>query len=278
MLKLLGVRSLGGRDTASVLRVLARDPVASCMVAGRIEQYGLDGRAVGGDMWSRGGPESSLCFAGANLIPLLGNPDDIQAFAERAVRGPRLCSSIVGRAEYALPMWDALAPSWGPPREIRAEQPLLVLDREPRVAPDPQVRRVRPEELDAYLPAAISMFIEEVGVDPRLGDGGAGYRRRVASLIATGRAWARFEEGRVVFKAEVGSQSSTVGQIQGVWVDPEKRGLGLGSAGTAAVGAAVTSSGRLPSLYVNSFNTRARAAYERVGFRQVATFTTVLLD
>ncbi|UYP20554.1 DUF4081 domain-containing protein [Rhodococcus sp. Z13] len=278
MLKLLGVRSLGGRDTAAVLRVLARDPVAACMVAGRIEEYGLDGRAVGGEMWSRGGPEASLCFSGANLIPLLGAPDDIQAFAERAGRGPRLCSSIVGRAEYALPMWERLEPAWGTPREVRAEQPLLVLDREPLVEPDPLVRPVRPEELDVYLPAAVAMFIEEVGIDPRLGDGGAGYRRRVASLIAAGRAWARFEDGQVVFKAEVGSQSSTVGQIQGVWVAPERRGEGLGTAGTAAVAVAVTRSGRLPSLYVNSFNVRARAAYARAGFRQVATFSTVLLD
>ncbi|MGW0021943.1 GNAT family N-acetyltransferase [Rhodococcus sp. NPDC003382] len=278
MLKLLGVRSLGGRDTAAVLRVLARDPVATCMVTGRVEEYGIAGRSVGGEMWSRGGAETSLCFSGANLIPLLGSPDDLQAFAERAARGPRLCSSVVGRAELAMPMWELLENAWGPAREVRAEQPLLVLDREPLVTPDPLVRRVRPEEIDAYLPAAVAMFIEEVGIDPRAGDGGVSYRRRVASLIATGRAWARFENGEVVFKAEVGSQSSTVGQIQGVWVSPAMRNAGIGSAGTAAVAAAITAGGRLPSLYVNSFNVRARAAYARIGFRQVATFSTVLLD
>jgi predicted GNAT family acetyltransferase len=30
------------------------------------------------------------------------------------------------------------------------------------------------------------------------------------------------------------------------------------------------------SLYVNDYNARARAAYERVGFRPVGTFATVL--
>ena len=32
------------------------------------------------------------------------------------------------------------------------------------------------------------------------------------------------------------------------------------------------------SQYVNSFNAVALAAYDRVGFRQVGTFATVLLD
>ena len=143
---------------------------------------------------------------------------------------------------------------------------------------DPGVRQVRVDELDAYLVAAVDMFIGEVGIDPRLGDGGRGYRRRVASLIAAGRAWARFEHGQVIFKAEVGSQSPAVGQIQGVWVHPEWRGHGLGTAGTATVAAVIVGSGRIASLYVNNFNTVARAAYARVGFAEVGTFATVLLD
>jgi predicted GNAT family acetyltransferase len=140
------------------------------------------------------------------------------------------------------------------------------------------VRPVRIDELDAYLVAAIDMFIGEVGIDPRIGDGGRGYRRRVAGLIAAGRAWARFERGQVVFKAEVGSQSPAVGQIQGVWVHPDWRGRGLGTAGTATLASAVIRAGRVASLYVNDFNTVARATYARIGFTQVGTFATVLLD
>jgi predicted GNAT family acetyltransferase len=175
-------------------------------------------------------------------------------------------------------MWRRLENAWGPARDVRDHQPLMALDNAPLCAVDPAVRPVRIDELDAYLVAAIDMFIGEVGVDPRLGDGGRGYRRRVAGLIASGRAWARFERGEVVFKAEVGSQSPAVGQIQGVWVRPDSRGRGLGAAGTATLAAAVVRSGRTASLYVNSFNTVARATYARIGFRQVGTFATVLLD
>ncbi|MFF2056370.1 GNAT family N-acetyltransferase [Rhodococcus qingshengii] len=278
MLKLLGAKQVGSRDLEDVRRVLDADPVAACMIAARVEECGVDPRMIHGELWSRGGPLSSLCFAGANLVPLRGDPDDIRAFADRACRIPRMCSSVVGRAELALPLWEMLELDWGTAREVRPEQPLLAVS-EPLACPsDPLVRQVRSDELEIYLPAAIAMFIEEVGVDPRANDGGRGYRHRVASLIAAGRAWAHIEDSQVVFKAEVGAMSARCGQIQGVWVNPEFRGQGFGVTGTAAVAESIMATGRIASLYVNSFNTIARSTYSRVGFRQVATFSTVLLD
>ncbi|KAA8959867.1 GNAT family N-acetyltransferase [Mycobacterium sp.] len=266
------------RDAAAVQRVFDRDPVASCMVAARVAEHGVEPTAIGGELWTRGSVDESLCYAGLNLIPLRGTTTDLAAFADKAMSTPRRCSSLVGRAELVLPMWQRLEPNWGPARDVRDRQPLLALSAMPRCAIDPGVRQVRPSEIDAYLVAAVDMFIGEVGVDPRAGDGGRGYRRRLANLISAGRAWARFEHGQVVFKAEVGSQSPAVGQIQGVWVHPERRGQGLGTSGTATLAAVIVGTGRIASLYVNDFNTVARAAYARVGFAEVGTFATVLLD
>ncbi|WP_102143485.1 GNAT family N-acetyltransferase [Mycobacterium hubeiense] len=266
------------RDAVSVRQVLDEDPVGSCMVASRVAEHGVDPGGIGGELWTRRHASESLCYAGANLIPLRGELGDLNAFADKAMSTPRRCSSLVGRAELVLPMWRRLEHAWGPARDVREHQPLMALSTVPQCALDPEVRPVRIDELDAYLVAAIDMFIGEVGIDPRIGDGGRGYRRRVAGLIAAGRAWARFERGEVVFKAEVGSQSPAVGQIQGVWVHPDWRGRGIGTAGTATLAAAVVRGGRIASLYVNSFNTVARATYDRIGFQQVGTFATVLLD
>jgi predicted GNAT family acetyltransferase len=246
------------------------------MVAARVEVAGLDPWRLGGELWAVGSRLDGLCFAGANLVPLRGERSSLRAFADRARRLGRGCSSLVGRAELVLPLWDDLAGDWAPAREVRADQPLMVRAGPPAIAPDPFVRVVRPAELDRYLPAAIAMFTEEVGVDPRLGDGGVGYRSRVAELVAAGRAFARFEDDEVVFKAEIGAMSSQVGQIQGVWVHPSCRGRGLGTAGTAAVADRLAGMGRIASLYVNGFNHVARAAYTRVGFTQVGSFATVL--
>jgi hypothetical protein len=266
------------RDAAAVRRVFDHDPVGSCMVAARVADHGIEPNSIGGELWTRRGVDESLCYAGANLIPLRGRPNDLNAFADEAMSSSRRCSSLVGRAELVMPMWRRLEPTWGPARDVRDRQPLMALNSMPTCAIDPGVRQVRSDELDTYLVAAIDMFIGEVGVDPRLGDGGRGYRRRVANLIAAGRAWARFEHGEVVFKAEVGSQSPAVGQIQGVWVHPEWRGQGLGTAGTGTLAAVIVGTGRIASLYVNNFNTVARATYARIGFVEVGTFATVLLD
>jgi uncharacterized protein len=266
------------RDGAAARRVFDDDPIGSCMVAARVADHGIDPNSIGGELWTRRGVDESLCYAGANLIPLRGRLSDLHAFADAAMSASRRCSSLVGRSELVMPMWQRLEPAWGPARDVREQQPLMSLSTMPTCAIDVGVRQVRPDELDSYLVAAVDMFIGEVGVDPRLGDGGRGYRRRVASLIAAGRAWARFEHGEVVFKAEVGSQSPAVGQIQGVWVHPEWRGQGLGTAGTATLAAVIVGTGRIASLYVNDFNTVARATYDRVGFVEVGTFATVLLD
>jgi len=253
------------------------------MVSARVEVAGLDPWRLGGELWAadfrgaRAGRVPGLCFSGPNLIPLRGNASALRSFADRALRRQRLCSSLVGPAEQVLGLWAELVGEWGPAREVREDQPLLAIEGQPAVPLDPLVRPVRPEELDRYLPAAIAMFMEEIGVDPRAGDGGASYRARVAELIASGRAFARFEDGEVVFKAEIGALSRGVGQIQGVWVHPERRGRGLGTVGTAAVvGRLVNDLGRIASLYVNSFNSPALAVYRRIGFHQVGRYATVL--
>ncbi len=121
--------------------------------------------------------------------------------------------------------------------------------------PDPLVRRVRPEEFGTVLPACVAMFTEEVGVSPDNGDGGALYRSRVAELIRIGRSYARIDEGRVVFKAEVGAVTPQACQIQGVWVDPLYRGRGHASAGMATVvEQALKFFAPVVTLYVNDYN------------------------
>jgi hypothetical protein len=273
------VRLLDERDRGAVLAICDRDPVTNVFVSSRVRSHGLDPARLGAQMWGHapGGRLESLCYSGANLVPVAATPDAVAAFAERALRQGRRCSSVVGAAAEVQGLWARLRPHWGPAREVRPVQPLMVTAGPPLVPPDPLVRRVRPDEIDILWPACVAMFTEEVGVSPIAGDGGASYRARLEQLIRTGRAFARIEAGRVVFKAEIGAVTPQACQVQGVWVRPDRRGEGLAAPGMAAVvEQALQSIAPLVSLYVNDYNTPARAAYHRAGFKDVGQLMSVL--
>ncbi len=272
-------RLLDDRDRDAALDLCAADPVANVFVESRIRAFGLDPGRLGAQAWGleQGGRLASLCYAGANLVPVQASPQAVAAFAERALRQGRRCSSIVGASAAVGELWGLLRPYWGPARDVRAAQPLMAIDGPSPVDADPAVRRVRLDEIDTLLPASIAMFTEEVGISPLAGDGGASYRARVAELVRSGRAFARIEDGQVIFKAEVGAATPRACQVQGVWVHPDFRGRGLAAPGMAAVvRVARASISPVVSLYVNDFNTPARATYVRAGFREVGEFMSVL--
>src|ERR1700739_4112849 len=101
------------------------------MAAARVAEHGIDPAAIGGELWTRRGADESLCYAGANLIPLQGAPGDMHAFADKAMGAVLRCSSVVGRAELVLPMWQRLEHTWGPARDVREQQPLMAMASSP---------------------------------------------------------------------------------------------------------------------------------------------------
>lgn len=274
---------LGPQDEPVVRDFLADHPVAGCLIASRVQSLGMVGAAgSSGELcayYSESGVRA-VWLDGPSLV-LVGDEHESDAVVQAVIRRnsgrPRRCSSIVGPAHLVLPLWDRLSALWGDAREVRPDQPLLALDSAPLIAPLAGVRPVARTELDTLMPAAVAMFREEVGVDPAAGDRGSSYRARVTELIDAGRSLAWIENDSVLFKAELGAVSAHACQIQGIWVRPDLRGQGFGTAGTAAVvDFALAEVAPVVSLYVNHFNTAARAAYEHVGFRQVGTFATVL--
>ena len=274
-----GVRPLRAADLDAFLALTALDPVVNVFAEYRARTTNLEPRWLGGEMWGRyeGGNLVAACHVGANLVPVNATVEDARAFAERAAGRGRTVSTIVGPQQAVKALWDGVAAVWGTPRETRWEQPHLELASAPSVAPDPEVRRTTRADMDELYPACVAMYTEEVGVSPEAGGGADLYRARVTQLMNRGWSFARFDGGRLVFKAEVACASPHAAQIQGVWVTPERRGEGLAERGMAAVVELVRAEvAPVVSLYVNEWNTPARRAYERVGFRETARFSTVM--
>jgi len=276
----LPVRPLQAADRDAALEVCARDRAANAFVAARIVEGSLrtsPGALLGhwGDGELRG-----IAWVSANVVPVELDDDGLAAVAARIIRMRRQCASIFGPSGQVVGLWDRLGPTWGPVRAIRTHQPLLTTRSRPSstgMTLDPDVRPARIEEVDLVLPAAAHMFTEEIGYPPYFGSD-RGYRASIAALVRAGHTFVKIEDGEVVFKADVGSLALGCAQVQGVWLHPRLRGQGLSVPAMASVVEQVLSSlADEVSLYVNDFNVAARATYERCGFREVGSFTTVLL-
>lgn len=296
-------------DVDAARALCALNPIAYVMPAMHLDHAAATGRLGEGHVWvirerATGGggfqrPRGELIgvvWSGANLLTALpgASAETIVAVAEAMIARLARPSSLVGEAEVVLPLWATAERRWGPAREIRPDQWLMAIEGPPThpAPPGPgdaildalRLEALRPAELtdfDAVLPAAIHMFIGEVGYDPTA-HGGTAYEDRLRRLIRLGRSFIQFGvvDGthQVVFKAEAGVVGGGVAEIQGVWVHPSLRGRGFGRTGVAAVVDEIQASiAPTVSLYVNSYNAAAIAAYDAVGFTRVGTFATIMV-
>lgn len=273
------VRVLERADVPAVLELLARDPVPNVFLDHRTRLTQLEQRWLGGQMWGYepGGELQAVCHVGANFAPAQADDAAARAFAAYALRTRPHPVTLVGLRRQVEAVWEVLEERWARPRELRWDQPHLQTSSPPRVAADPGVRRTTAAQLDVLYPAAVAMHTEEVGVSPEAEGGGRLYRAQVAQSVSRGWSLSRIEGDRVLFKAEIAYASPYAAQIHGVWVAPDVRGQGIGTAGMAAVVEHVLREvAPVVSLYVNGHNAGARAAYAKVGFEQTATFSTLM--
>lgn len=271
------LRALGGADRAEALKFLAERPVENLFLSSKINAYGIDRRRLGNiHAFERDGRITSLMLDGGTVFVAGFDPDALPAFVGQL--GPiRRCSSILGPAVSVLGLFVGLAErwrgSWGAISNVRKRQPLMVLEDAPAVAADPRVRVLTRDDFPSYLDASVHMYTDEIGSSPF--KYGSGYERFVMKRLEDREAFGIVEDGKVIFKADLGPKLGPQAQLQGVWVDPDLRGTGLSV--PALSGMLSLAMERYPqiSLYVNDFNTPAIRAYERLGFETVGALATV---
>jgi predicted GNAT family acetyltransferase len=270
---------LGGQDTDRLRELAQEDNVANVFMLSHLATAGTAGPTLGGASILGvfdGGELVGACWTGANLVPVQLDPEFAGLVAQHVHRSGRRFASIFGPADTVLALYGRLEQLGQLAHDVRAEQPLMTIAGPPAVTANPSLGFSQLADFDKILPACAAMFEEEVGYSPFLG-GREFYSRRVEGLIRQGHSLVHLNsDGQVMFKAELGAVTPDVTQIQGVWMNPSFRGLGLSAGYMAAVVQLARQLAPVTSLYVNDYNSRARATYERVGFRQVGTFATVL--
>ncbi|HZZ00360.1 MAG TPA: GNAT family N-acetyltransferase [Candidatus Baltobacteraceae bacterium] len=199
---------------------------------------------------------------------------DAFALEARRHRGQRM---IIGERDIVLGFWKLVRGWYSKPRLVRDRQFVMAVDRGTlqRFESDGvAVRQARPSEWPDVANGSAGLIEQELDYDPRTASGD--FHANVREMIERNLWWIGESEGRLCFFCNVGPWCHKTAQLQGIWTPPELRGRGLATASFSAICDRLLEHSPTLSLYVNDFNQNAIALYERVGFRHVADFQTIL--
>jgi len=135
---------------------------------------------------------------------------------------------------------------------------------------------VRPASLDdlneiAEAHAAIAVMESEV--DPMETDRD-GFLKRVARRIEKGCTFVVFENGKLIFKADVVAETEDVIYLEGVYVAPECRGRGIGSKCLSSLTLQLLKRAKTICLLSNINYIDAHLSYLKAGYKNTDSCTT----
>ncbi len=222
----------------------------------------------------RDGALRAVAYDGPHLVFAVDEPAAVDAFLPLRERRGGL-QMIVGPKGAVERFWRTAHDAFGRPRAIRSSQPVYAVERATlrgwRAAIE--AGRATPAETSEIAAHAARMIAGELG-GPTRSD--FAFEARTAQAIAAGRVWRAREDRRLVFQCHVGAISAHTAQLQGVWTPPEMRGAGHATRALGAICDLLLDEHPSLCLYVNAYNTKAIALYERVGFVRAGEFMSVL--
>jgi predicted GNAT family acetyltransferase len=263
---------------AEVLSFLAARPVHTVTIASFIRDNGLESPLNRGAFYGCRDTEGRL--VGVALIghaTLVETKSDaaLAAFARVARDCPR-AHVMMGESEKIERFWEHYAEDSRSPRLICRE--LLMEQRWPIQVREavPGLRPATPADLDQVMRVQAEMAFAESGVNPFEADP-EGFRRRCLRRIEQGRVWVLTEEGRLIFKADIVSETPEVKYVEGVWVAPEQRGRGYGLRCLSQLSRELLARSGAVTLLVNEKVPEAVAFYRRAGYKLRSYYDTIYL-
>jgi ribosomal protein S18 acetylase RimI-like enzyme len=215
-------------------------------------------------------------------VALIGHATLLETVSDRALRAlaevARDCSfthMIMGEKERVIDFWEYYIDA-GVQRRLVCREWLYEL-RWPIVVSEPiGLKLATKAELEDVMPIQAELAYEESGVNPMIVDP-EGFRRRCLRRIEMGRTWVLIENGELIFKADVISQTSEVIYIEGVWVKEDRRNDGTGIRCMNQLSQALLQQSKSICLLVNETNKQAQQFYSKCGFLFRSTYETIFL-
>ncbi|HEY0099664.1 MAG TPA: GNAT family N-acetyltransferase [Pyrinomonadaceae bacterium] len=274
----LAVTPLDDSRRDEVLAFLNRKPTHTFMMVGLIRDNGLESTLNRGTFYACRDPRGML--AG---VALIGEITMIEAHTDAALetlarrtQGVPNIYMIIGEQRQTRLFWDYYAEAG---QEMRLCCRELLLELRYPVEVHPPVPGLRPAtlaEVEPLMSVHAEMAFEESGVNPLEVDP-EGFRRRCARRIEQGRTWVYIKQGRLIFKADVISETPEIIYLEGVYVSPEARGQGYGVRCLSQLSQHLLAHAKSICVLVNERNQAAQALYRKARYKPDGIYDTVFL-
>jgi uncharacterized protein len=272
------ISELYRHDESEVIEFLSARPVHTVFMMGLIRDNGLLSPRNRGSFYGSRSQSGQL-----EAVGLIGHATMIEAHTEESLIGfariARNCENthlIRGEQNSVSTFWTYFADAGHEPRLISSEQ-LFELDEVPAMIED--IRGLRPaavSDSEKVMAVNSSMALEEGGINPLQRDPN-GFRNRTLRRIEQGRVWVWIEDNRLIFKADVVSETPEVTYLEGVYVHPEERRKGYGLQCLGKLSSLLLANTNSICLTVNDRNKNAVAFYTKAGFKFHSHYETIYL-
>jgi len=270
-------RLRSGQET-EVLNFLAERPIHTVAMMSMIRDNGLTSPFNRGVFYGYRDLNGRL-----EGVALIGHATLLESVSDRALsalsRVARNCNAIhmiMGEQDRIDEFWSSYSEEGHAKRHSCVEQ-LFELST-PMIVPggDTELRLATVDEVDLVMLVQAVLAFEESGVNPLQADP-EGFRLRCLRRIQQGRTWVVVDNGSLVFKGEVISQTTNVAYLEGIWTRHDKRQNGDSVRYLCELSRKLLQEVNSVCLLVNEKNLRAKAFYRKCGFLFRASYKTIFL-
>jgi uncharacterized protein len=272
------VAALNMSEENEVLTFLARRPIHTIGMVGFIQDNGLVSPLNRGTFYGCRDRQGQL-----EGVALIGHATLMETTTDRALEAlagiAQTCTSahmILGEKDRIADFWNCYAEAGQEMR--RACRELLFELQWPIEARDEisGLRLATAADLELVMPIQARMAFDESGVNPLELDP-QGFRQRCNRRIKQGRTWVWIENGELIFKADILSDTSSVIYLEGVWMNSALRSKGYGLRCMSQLARTLLSRTRSLCVLVNENNKEALTFYHRAGYKLRSVYDTIFL-
>jgi uncharacterized protein len=274
----VSVGRLTNRDEQEVLEFLSHRPIHTVAMVSFIRDNGIVSPLNRGTFYGcrdiNGHLEGVALVGHATLMETVSDRA-LQALAQVAQECP-YTHMIMGEQDRVAHFWSHYAQT-GHRRRLACREWLFELSNPVTIdGLTSGLKLATAAELELVMPIQAGLAYEESGINPLKVDPN-GFRGRCLRRIEQGRTWVVVDDGVLVFKADVISQSSDVVYLEGVWIREDRRRSGAALSFMSALTQMLLENAKSICLLVNETNKRAHNFYEKCGFLFRATYETIFL-